>query len=51
MTTLKDVATLSGVSTATVSYVLTGKKRVSPAIELRIRQAVETTGYARTRSG
>jgi LacI family transcriptional regulator len=50
MTTLKDVATLSGVSTATVSYVLTGKKRVSAEIELRIRQAVKTTGYQPNRA-
>ena len=50
MPTLKDVASLSGVSTATVSYVLTGKKRVSPEIELRVRQAVETTGYQPNRA-
>ena len=50
MPTLKDVANIAGVSTATVSYVLTGKKRVSPEIETRIRQAVASTGYQPNRA-
>src|SRR3712207_2038452 len=45
MTTLKDVAQLAGVSTATVSYVLNGKKRVTPDVLERVQQAVQATGY------
>jgi LacI family transcriptional regulator len=50
MTTLKDVAQIAGVSTATVSYVLTGKKHVSSEIENRIHAAVRQTGYQPNRA-
>ncbi len=44
--TRSDVARLAGVSTATVSYVLNGgPKKVSPATELRVRDAAEKLGY------
>ena len=44
--TRKDVARLAGVSTAVVSYVMNGgPKRVSPATEARVRQAIAALGY------
>jgi len=45
--TIKDVAKLAGVSTATVSNILTGKKYVGPEVTLRVRQAMETLNYQR----
>jgi LacI family transcriptional regulator len=45
MATLRDVAKLAGVSVATASYVLTGKKRMSEEVEQRIHQAVQQIGF------
>ncbi|MDQ4503800.1 LacI family DNA-binding transcriptional regulator [Sinomonas sp. ASV322] len=44
--TRKDVAQLAGVSTAVVSYVVNGgPKRVSPATEAKVRDAIAALGY------
>ena len=40
-----DVARLAGVSTAVVSYVMNGTKRVSPETEARVRDAIAMLGY------
>ena len=39
--TLKDVARRAGVSPATVSYVLSGKRTISEDTKRRVREAVE----------
>jgi len=43
--TLEDVARVAGVSRATVSRVVNGKRRVAPDIQDLVRRAVLTTGY------
>ena len=43
--TIIDVASLSGVSKATVSNVVRGKGSVSPATRTRVLTAIETLGY------
>ncbi len=43
--TVKDVAAKAGVSTATVSRVLSRKDGVSPELEQRVRLAIEALGY------
>lgn len=43
--TLKDVAAKAGVSPATVSYVLNGKRTISRQTKERVRQAIEELGY------
>lgn len=44
--TRKDVALQAGVSTAVVSYVVNGgPKKVAPATELRVREAIQDLGY------
>src|SRR5690242_19926478 len=43
---IKDVAALAGVSTATVSYVFSGRKQVNDALANRVRQAAAELGYA-----
>ncbi len=43
--TVKDVAAQAGVSTATVSRVLSGKGGVRKELELRVRKAIETLNY------
>ena len=43
--TVRDVAAKAGVSTATVSRVLSGKEGVSPELELRVRQVIEELSY------
>jgi DNA-binding LacI/PurR family transcriptional regulator len=43
--TIVDVASLSGVSKATVSNVVRGKGSVSPATRSRVLTAIETLGY------
>ncbi len=42
---IKDVATLAGVSTATVSRALSSPKTVEPATRERVMEAVKSTGY------
>ncbi|GAA2226817.1 LacI family DNA-binding transcriptional regulator [Herbiconiux moechotypicola] len=44
---MRDVAALAGVSVGTVSNVLTGTKRVSPATERRVLDAIESLGFVR----
>lgn len=43
--TLKDVAAEAGVSQATASYVLNGKKTISSETTQRVREAVQHLGY------
>ena len=43
--TIKDIAKSAGVSTATVSNVLTQKKYVSSELEQRVYRAIEELGY------
>ncbi len=45
MATMKEIAALSGVSVATVSHVLSGKKNVSEETRARVLRAVELTNY------
>ncbi len=42
---MKEIAALSGVSVATVSHVLSGKKNVSDDTRERVLQAIELTNY------
>ena len=42
---IKDVAALAGVSTATVSHVFSGKKQVNETRALRVRNAAAELGY------
>lgn len=46
MATIKDVARLAGVSTATVSATVNSSSYVSPELKLRVETAVKTLGYA-----
>lgn len=46
MATMKDVAHLAGVSTATVSRALTNPEKVSAATHKRVEQAVQDAGYS-----
>jgi LacI family transcriptional regulator len=43
---IKDVAALAGVSTATVSHVFSGKKQVDDRLAERVKEAASTLGYA-----
>lgn len=45
MATLKDVAKMAGVSTATVSYVINGTKKITPETTQRVFDAIEKTNY------
>jgi LacI family transcriptional regulator len=45
MATMKEIAALSGVSVATVSHVLSGKKNVNADTRDRVLRAVELTNY------
>jgi LacI family transcriptional regulator len=46
--TLADVATLAGISTAVVSYVINdGPRAVSPATKAKVESAIATLGYRR----
>jgi len=45
MATRKEVAQRSGVSVATVSYVLNGTKKVTTEVEARVREAVRQLNY------
>ena len=46
MATIKDVAKLAGVSTATVSAAINGTAFVSPKLKARVDQAIVELGYA-----
>lgn len=48
--TVYDVATMAGVSAATVSRTLNGSARVSPEVAARVAVAVRQLGYVRQRS-
>src|SRR5687767_5936211 len=45
MSTMKDVAKLSGVSTATVSRVLTNNSNMSPETRERVEQVIKQLNY------
>lgn len=45
MPTLRDVARLAGVSTATVSHVVNNSRRVTPGTRARVEQAIAQTGF------
>ena len=45
MATLKDIARIAGVSTASVSYVINGKKKLSEETTERIKDAIRQTNY------
>jgi DNA-binding LacI/PurR family transcriptional regulator len=45
MATLADVARHAGVAASTVSYVLSGKRSVSPATRCRVERSIELLGY------
>lgn len=45
MATLADVAKHAGVAASTVSYVLSGKRSVSPATKLRVERSIELLNY------
>jgi len=44
--TIRDIARIAGVSTATVSFAINNNPRVSPALRARVMAAIEQTGYA-----
>ena len=48
--TINDVADEAGISVTTVSLVLSGKGRISPATASRVHQAIEKRGFVRNRS-
>jgi len=43
--TIKDIAEKAGVSIATVSYVLNGKKKVSEQTRIKIQKIIQESGY------
>jgi predicted NBD/HSP70 family sugar kinase/plasmid maintenance system antidote protein VapI len=45
MTTLRDVARIAGVSTATVSHVINNTRRVSPATTARVQSAIAQLNF------
>lgn len=45
MATLKDVALAAGVSTATVSHVINGTKKISPATTEKVLMAIQEVSY------
>ncbi|MCJ8301064.1 MAG: LacI family DNA-binding transcriptional regulator, partial [Pseudomonadales bacterium] len=46
MATVKDIAKLAGVSTATVSRALANPKKVTDATKLKVQSAADQLGYA-----
>lgn len=48
--TMKDVADYAGVSTATVSRVLTGKDSVTPQLQRKVEEAIKALGYRPNRA-
>lgn len=50
MVTIKDVARLAGVSTATVSYVVNQKRRVTKEVATRVLAAIQTLNYTPSRT-
>jgi DNA-binding LacI/PurR family transcriptional regulator len=45
--TITDVANAAGVSASTVSYVITGKRTISPATRRRVEETIRALGYRR----
>ena len=45
MATMRDVAILAGVSTATVSHVVNGSKKISPETTERVLRAISQVNY------
>lgn len=45
MATRADVARLAGVSEATVSYVITGNRKISQPVQSRVQKAMDKLGY------
>lgn len=45
MSTMKDIARIAGVSTASVSHVINGTKKLSPDTTKRVMDAIEKTNY------
>lgn len=45
MVTIADVARHAGVSSSTVSYVLSGKRAISEETRLRVQSSVRELGY------
>lgn len=50
MVSIADVARLAGVSPTTVSHALSGKRKVSPDVQVRVLAAVKELGYTPGRS-
>jgi predicted NBD/HSP70 family sugar kinase len=51
MPTLKDVASLAGVSVATVSNVINNTRTITPATRERVEQAINQLGYVPNQAG
>jgi predicted NBD/HSP70 family sugar kinase/plasmid maintenance system antidote protein VapI len=51
VTTLRDVAALAGVSTATVSHVINETRRITPETRARVEQAIEQLGFVPNAAG
>ena len=51
MPTLRDVAALAGVSTATVSHVINETRRTTPETRARVEQAIEQLGFIPNAAG
>jgi len=45
MATMRDIALLAGVSTATVSHVVNGTKKLSPETTERVLMAIQEANY------
>lgn len=51
MATLRDVAALAGVSTATVSHVINDSRRITPETRARVEQAINELDFVPSRTG